>query len=51
MVLLYGLLIAVFIFAVAHLTVDKDIPEGLRTGAWVFFGAVALLYVVFGMIF
>lgn len=51
MVLLYGLLIAVFIFAVAHLTVDKDIPEGLRTGAWVFFGVVAVAYVLFGMIF
>lgn len=43
-------LIVLFILLVSHLTVDKDIPDNLKTGGWIFFGVTAVLYVIFGMI-
>ena len=39
------------IFLVSHLSVDRDFPEGLKTGALIVFGIVAVLYVLFGLIF
>lgn len=38
-------------FLVSHLSVDKDFPEGLKVGAWIVFSIVAILYILFGLIF
>ena len=43
--------VMLFLLLLSHLTIDKDFPDATRVGAWIFFGAVALLYIVFAMIF
>lgn len=50
MSILVSFLICIFILLVSHLTVDSDIPDEMKVGAWVVFGALAVLYVVFGII-
>ena len=42
--------VLIFILLISHLTVDRDIPEKLKVGAWVFFIVVAVLYMLFGII-
>ena len=42
--------IYLFILLISHLTVDKDIPDGMKVGAWVVFGVVAVLYIAFAII-
>lgn len=50
MSLLASFLIMLFILLIAHLSSDKDFPEGLKVGAYGVFGVVGLLYIIFGII-
>lgn len=50
MSILTSFLICIFIVLVSHLTVDKDIPDDMKVGAWVVFGILAVLYIIFGII-
>lgn len=43
-------LIALFILLISHLTVDDNMSDTVKIGAWVVFGVIILLYVVFGII-
>lgn len=44
-------LVVIIVFLVSHLSCDKDFPEGLKVGAWIVFSIIALLYLLFGLIF
>lgn len=43
-------LIFLFILLISHLTVDKELPEGMKIGAWVVFAVIAILYIIFALI-
>ena len=43
-------LIAFIILLVSHLSVDKDFPPEVKTVAYVVFGVISLVYIVFGLI-
>ena len=47
---LASIIIVLVILLISHLTVDRDIPDSLKTGAWIFFGALTLGYIIFGII-
>lgn len=49
-VFLSAFIIFIVIFLISHLSVDKDIPNEMRIGAWVVFAILAVGYVIFGLI-
>lgn len=44
------ILSALFIFILAHITVDKEFDQGMKVGAYIVIGLISILYLVFGVI-
>lgn len=44
-----SIIIALIIIIIAHLTVDRDMPQNLKTGAWSVFAILGIIYLIFGI--
>jgi hypothetical protein len=45
----FTLVIMVIIFLISHLTTDRDMPKSMKVIAWIVFGGLSLLYLIFGV--
>ncbi len=45
----FTLVIMVIIFLISHLTTDRDMPKSMKVIAWIVFGGLSLLYLLFGV--
>lgn len=43
------LVIMAILFLISHLTTDRDMPKGMKVIAWIVFGGLILLYLIFGV--
>lgn len=44
-----SIIVAVVILLVSHLSVDMDFPQEIKTGSYIVFGVLAVVYLVFGI--
>lgn len=44
-----SVIIAVVILLVSHLSIDRDFPQEVKTGSYVVFGVLAVVYLIFGI--